>query len=92
VICTRPAGPNPTNGLWLLEGAVNGSSSDGYVFQRISNAVPGSEYTFSAWVMTGMRENNNWKYDVWQMDQRLIYMRIGIDPTGRNDEHGGKLE
>ena len=72
----------PTNGLWLLEGAVNGSSSDGYVFQRISNAVPGSEYTFSAWVMTGMRENNNWKYDVWQMDQRLIHMRIGIDPTG----------
>jgi hypothetical protein len=72
----------PTNGLWLLEGAVNGSTSDGYIFQRVSNAIPGSDYTFSAWLMTAMRENNNWKYDVWNTDQRLIYMRLGIDPTG----------
>src|SRR5436190_16907307 len=28
----------PTNGIWLLEGAVNGNSSDSYIFQRVSNA------------------------------------------------------
>jgi hypothetical protein len=82
----------PTNGNWLLEGAVNGSSSDGHVFQRVSNAIPGAEYTFSAWVMTAMRENNNWKYDVWDRDQRLEYMRLGIDPTGGTNINAATIQ
>jgi hypothetical protein len=72
----------PTNGNWLLEGAVNGSASDSYLFQRVSNVVAGADYTFSAFCMTGIRENNAWKYDVWQDQKRLVYMRLGIDPTG----------
>ena len=72
----------PTNGTWLLQGTVNGSSSDASIYQRVSGVTPGSEYTFSAWVMTAMRENSAWKYDVWNSQSRLIYMRLGIDPTG----------
>lgn len=72
----------PTNGTWLLQGTVNGSASDANVYQRVSGVTPGGEYTFSAWVMTAMRENNAWKYDVWNSQGRLIYMRLGIDPTG----------
>ncbi len=72
----------PHGGTWLLEGAVNGSGSDGYIFQTVSNATPGLDYTLSAWVMTAMRENSTWKYDVWQDQGRLIHLRLGIDPTG----------
>ena len=72
----------PTNGTWLLQGTVNGSSSEAAIYQRVSGVVPGGEYTFSAWVMTAMRENNAWKYDVWNNQGRLIHMRLGIDPTG----------
>jgi hypothetical protein len=72
----------PTNGTWLCQGAVNGSSSDGGIYQRVAGVVPGREYTFSAWVMTAPRENSTWKYDVWNSQGRLIYMRLGLDPTG----------
>jgi hypothetical protein len=72
----------PTNGTWLLQGTVNGSSSDASIYQRVSGVTPGREYTFSAWVMTAMRENSAWKYDVWNSQGRLIYMRLGLDPTG----------
>ena len=68
-------------GDWLLEGAVNGSTSDAYVYQRVA-VTAGRDYTFSAWVTTWMRENNTWKYDVWQDRGRLMTMRLGIDPTG----------
>jgi hypothetical protein len=72
----------PTNGTWLLQGTVNGSGSDASVYQRVPGITPGREYTFSAWVMTAMRENSAWKYDVWNSQGRLIHMRLGIDPTG----------
>jgi len=72
----------PTNGAWLCQGAVNGSTSDGAIYQRVSGVTPGREYTFSAWVMTAPRENGAWKYDVWNAQGRLIYMRLGLDPTG----------
>jgi len=79
----------PTNGAWLCQGAVNGSTSDGHIYQRVSGVTPGREYTFSAWVMTAPREKTNsltsgtvYKYDVWDRDTRIIYMRLGIDPTG----------
>jgi hypothetical protein len=72
----------PTNGMWLLQGTVNGSTSDAFVYQRVSGVVPGREYTFSAWVQTAMRENNAWKYDVWNTQGRLIHLRLGLDPTG----------
>lgn len=72
----------PHSGDWLLEGAVNGSSSDGYIAQRVSGVTPGLDYTFSAWVQTAMRENDTWKYDVWNNRDRLIHVRLGIDPTG----------
>jgi hypothetical protein len=69
-------------GNWFLQGAVNGSSSDGAIFQRVSGVIPGEDYTFSAWITTWPRENSTWKYDVWNSQTRLIYMRLGIDPTG----------
>jgi hypothetical protein len=72
----------PHTGSWLAEGAVNAGSSDGYLYQRVTNVVPGKPYTFSAWVTTWPRENDTWKYDVWQSQGRLICMRLGIDPTG----------
>ncbi len=72
----------PTNGTWLLQGTVNASTSDAYVYQRVAGVTPGHEYTFSAWVMTAMRENSAWKYDVWNSQGRLIHLRLGIDPTG----------
>jgi hypothetical protein len=75
-------GLQPTNGAWLCQGAVNAGSSDGGVYQRVAGVMPGREYTFSAWVMTAPRENNTWKYDVWNAQGRLIYMRLGLDPTG----------
>ncbi len=71
----------PRTGQWLYEGAVNGNSSEGYIYQRVA-VTRGRDYTFSAWVTTWMRENNTWKYDVWQDRGRLIHVRIGIDPTG----------
>jgi len=46
-------------GSW--KAAVNGSTSDGYVYQRVA-ATAGWNYTFSAWVTTWPRENNTWKY------------------------------
>src|SRR5205823_4108363 len=70
-----------TNGGWFLEGALNGTTSDGYIYQSVSNAIPGADYTFSAWLMTAMQENGVFKYDVWNNQGRLIYMRLGIDPT-----------
>jgi len=74
--------PPHTPGGWFLQYSVNGSSSDAYISQRVSGISPGLEYTFSAWVMTAPRENGAWKYDVWNNQGRLIYMRLGIDPTG----------
>jgi hypothetical protein len=73
------------SGGWLLQGAVNGTSSDGYAYQRVTGAAPGRDYTFSAWLQTAMRENDTWKYDVWNNRDRLIHIRLGIDPTGGTD-------
>jgi hypothetical protein len=72
----------PRGGGWFLQGAVNGSASDGTIYQRVTGVLPGREYTFSAWVTTWPRENGAAKYDVWNSRTRLIYMRLGIDPTG----------
>ncbi|MEW6159850.1 MAG: hypothetical protein AB1813_20655, partial [Verrucomicrobiota bacterium] len=69
------------SGQWLLQGAVNNNVSDAVIYQRVP-VTAGKDYTFSAWVTTWMRENDNWKYDVWQERNRLIYMRLGIDPNG----------
>jgi hypothetical protein len=54
----------PTNGLWLLQGALNCDTSDTAVFQQVTNVVPGDDYTFSAWLMTAQQENGVYKYDV----------------------------
>lgn len=75
-------GLTPRSGNWLLQGAVNGTSSDGYLYQRVTSITPGQDYTFSAWVQTAMRENDTWKYDVWNSRDRLIHVRLGLDPTG----------
>jgi hypothetical protein len=75
----------PHTGNWLAQGSLNGSTSDAYLYQRVSGTVPGRRYTFSAWVTTWPRENNTFKYDVWQDQGRLITMRLGIDPTGGTD-------
>lgn len=72
----------PRSGSWLVQYAVNGSSSDGYLYQRLTNITPGRAYTFSAWCTTWMRENDTFKYDRWDDRGRLIHMRLGVDPTG----------
>jgi hypothetical protein len=82
----------PTNGTWFCQGAVNGSDSDGYIYQRVSGVSPGQDYTFSAWVLTGHRENDTWKYDVWDRNERLIHMRLGIDPTGGTDPAAASVQ
>jgi hypothetical protein len=82
----------PAEGLWLLQGAVNGSSSDAHIFQRITGVKPGHDCTFSASVMTAHRENGTFKYDVWQDQGRLSYMRLGIDPTGGTNASAGNVQ
>jgi hypothetical protein len=82
----------PTNGAWLCQGAMNGSDSDGYVYQRVNGVTPGEDYTFSAWVMTAPQENGTWKYDVWNDPNRLIHMRLGIDPSGGTNIQGTQLQ
>lgn len=81
----------PRSGSWFAQGAVNGSSSDGTLYQRVTGAVPGRKYTFSGWVTTWPRENNTFKYDVWQDRNRTIYMRLGIDPTGGIDPNAASV-
>lgn len=81
----------PRTGGWLLQGAVNGGSSDGHVFQRVA-VSNGLEYTFSAWVTTWPRENNTLKYDVWNNNGRLIYMRLGLDPTGSTNVNASTVQ
>lgn len=71
----------PRTGNWLFEGAANASSSEGYLYQRVK-VTRSTDYTFSAWITTWMRENDTWKYDVWNDRSRLIHVRLGIDPTG----------
>lgn len=81
----------PRSGGWFLQGAVNGSSSDGYVFQRVT-VTNGLDYTFSAWVTTWPRENGTLKYDVWNNQGRLIYLRLGLDPTGGTNINAGTVQ
>jgi hypothetical protein len=82
----------PHTGNWLAQGSLNGSTSDAYLYQRVAGMVPGRRYTFSAWVTTWPRENNTFKYDVWQDQGRLISMRIGIDPTGGTDPSASSIQ
>jgi hypothetical protein len=75
----------PRTGQWLLEGALNGSRSDAHLYQRVA-VTSGKRYTFSAWVCTKALEKINnqvvEKYDVWNNRDRLIYVRLGLDPLG----------
>jgi hypothetical protein len=82
----------PTNGAWFCQGAVNGTASDGYIYQRVEGITPGQDYTFSAWVLTAHRENSTFKYDVWDRDNRLIHVRLGIDPTGATNPTASTVE
>lgn len=87
----------PRTGSWLLQGAVNGSSSDGAIYQRVA-ATPGKSYTFSAWVLTKPLEKVGAeiveKYDVWNNlgGNRLIYMRLGIDPFGGTNPQASTVQ
>lgn len=80
----------PRTGNWLFEGAANATSSDGSVYQRI-RVAKGRDYTFSAWVTTWMRENDTWKYDVWNDRGRLIHVRLGIDPAGGTNPNAASV-
>ena len=82
----------PAEGNWWLQGSVNGSSSDSHISQRVSGLKPGVDCTFSASVMTLHRENDTYKYDVWQDQGRLIYMRLGIDPTGGTNVNAASVQ
>ena len=82
----------PREGSWFVQYSVNGSASSNHLYQVVSNVVIGHEYTFSAWVMTAMRENNNWKYDVWHDQGRLIHMQLGIDPLGGKNPRASSVQ
>jgi len=73
----------PRTGNWFVEGAMNGGQSDGGIYQRVPATI-GAKYTFSTWVGTWPLEldPSTLKYDVWNDRNRLIHVRIGIDPTG----------
>lgn len=81
----------PHTGQWLLQAALNGSSSDAFLYQRVA-ATSGKRYTFSAWAITKALENINnqivEKYDVWNDRNRLIYVRLGLDPLGGTNPNG----
>ncbi|HNU99905.1 MAG: hypothetical protein KA191_12920 [Verrucomicrobia bacterium] len=84
----------PHTGQWLLEGALNGSSSDSHLYQRVS-VTPGKRYTFSAWVFTKALERINnqtvEKYDVWNDRNRLIHVRLGLDPLGGTNPNASSV-
>jgi hypothetical protein len=43
--------------------------------------------------MTGIRDPSGaWKYDTWQDQSRLVYMRLGIDPTGGTNASANTVE
>jgi hypothetical protein len=81
----------PYSGNWLMQAAVNGGSSEGHIGQRVA-VTPGLDYAFSAFVTTWPRENDTWKYDVWNNQGRLIYMRLGIDPTGNTNVNAATVQ
>lgn len=84
----------PRAGNWLLQGALNGSSSDSFVYQRVP-VTSGHRYTFSAWVLTKALEKINdqvvEKYDVWNDRNRMIYVRLGLDPMGGVDPNASSV-
>jgi hypothetical protein len=82
----------PHGGSWLAQGSLNGSLSDSALFQQINTASAGRRYTFSAWCTTWPRENNTFKYDVWQDRARTIWMQLGIDPTGGTDPNATSVQ
>lgn len=77
----------PYAGTWSLIGTINGASCDAYVTQRVP-ATPGVEYNFTLAASSWMQENNTFKYDEWEKQGRLDYMKIGIDPTGGTNPNG----
>ncbi len=77
-------GMPPYAGSWFCQCAVNGSSCQGYVYQTV-DATPGMEYDLTLAVTSWMRENGTYKYDVWQQQGRLDFIKVGIDPFGGND-------
>jgi hypothetical protein len=80
------------SGSWLLQGSLNGGSSDAWIYQRVTGLSAGRRYTFSAWVTTWMRENGAFKYDVWNSQGRLIHVRLGLDPTGGTDANAASVQ
>jgi hypothetical protein len=74
----------PYAGSWLAEPAINGLPADGWCYQTVP-AVPGAEYNFSIALWTQLKEQNTDKYDVWNNDRRVDYVKLGIDPTGGTD-------
>lgn len=85
----------PRTGSWLFQGALNGSTSDGTVYQRVP-VTAGRRYTFSAWAFTKPLERVNnqtvEKYDVWNDRNRLIYLRLGLDPTGGTNPNAATVQ
>lgn len=73
-------------GTWFLQGAINGSNVDALVYQTVSGLTPGKQYNFTCAVYSDMLENGSKdKYDVWQQQGRLDFIKIGLDPYGSNN-------
>ena len=86
------SGIPPHAGSWLLQGANSGGDPDSHVYQRVTGLTMGERYTFSAWVTTWMRENGQFKYDVWNDPGRLSHVQLGIDPSGGTDPNAGGIQ
>lgn len=71
-------------GAYMLQGAVNGSDCQGYVYQTV-DTIPGVEYNFTVALTSWLRENDAWKYDVWNQEGRLDQIRVGVDPWGNHN-------
>ncbi len=80
----------PYAGNWLFEAAVNGSTCDGWLYQSVP-AIPGVDYGFTVAMWSQMLENGKLKYDVWYNEQRVDYVKIGIDPTGGTDRYSTNI-
>lgn len=82
----------PYSGNWFLQGAVNGHDIDAVVYQRVTNVTPGRFYNFTAAVSSWMRENDTWKYDVWNQGARMAAIQVGIDPAGGTDPNSPTVQ
>ncbi len=81
----------PYEGNWFAEFAQNGGGGHGTLYQTV-DVTPGMEYNFTAAVSDFMQENGKYKYDVWHLNGRLPWLRLGLDPNGSNNPAAASIQ